>query len=253
MSSYISIYEKITKAMNIVELIYLTTIKKKETIIKNYPSSIFVIGPYVYRKLLKSKQTRAFCAEQGFEIFICECKKFLHDLNFKIIFKIESINERPQYDRFIMDVNHNIFTTPTGLIMLKYYYLDEGIVFKEGCFKDYLDAKTLHRDAFDILAKKDIRAAFQIKKKYKMPRFVIYLIIIEICKLHFKNSAKYICKNCDHPTFNEYCSECEDEFCCVFCNSENNLLNCDKCGDLICDDCTCSSIGRYCFDCTNSI
>jgi hypothetical protein len=128
----------------------------------------------------------------------------------------------------------------------------------ESCYDTYIISLTISsfslREKESILSKKDIRVLFQIKKKYNIPRYVTYLIIIELCKIHMANFKKYECVDCGKTVSYYYimsshlqkgkennlinrCSDCE--LGCVICDSIcNTLIACHICHKEVCERCT---------------
>jgi len=86
----------------------------------------------------------------------------------------KDLNFEQDFYKYIINHEKNIYTTITGLI-------------------------SLHK--FDVHIKSnilcgDIRVIFLLKKKYKLPRFIMYLILLETSKLHLKYCDK-VCPHCN--------------------------------------------------------
>lgn len=129
MSKYIRIYNELTKVMGIIELIFLGQVKPSH----RNENKAFIYGPYVYCKLTRSKQTQF-----NFEFMGCNCeletdkngdvikkkeKHFCKNYFYKATNNASDVNAMQDFNKFIMDKNGNIYTTATGLVFLKYYYL----------------------------------------------------------------------------------------------------------------------------------
>lgn len=164
MLKYVYIYNEITRIMGIVKLIYagrLTVSKFK---------SKYVYGPSIYSSFV-------------------ECD--IRNKGFKGIRKLTDINDLPDYKKFIMDNGGYVYTTPTGYITSMYFYVSPGLK------DDYKVEKRIILIKTDYLGKR-LKFLFQIKKKFGLPRPVLYLIILALCEEYFKDCHEYICHRCDY-------------------------------------------------------
>jgi hypothetical protein len=216
MSSYITLYDRITKMMGIEELIYLTTLE---------PTGYTVTGLYVYYRLVTSVN---YCNKKNIAYLECDCDYQKSD---------KKINDHIY--KFKMDEHGNVFTTPTGAVFLFHYilleYPDTDI---RGCLSKYIYRRTLCLEPQNLFYKKDISILFHIKKKFNLPRPIICLIALEICKLHFKRSDKYICLDCGIQSFKKYCPQHKLDHKCSLCGKiKKRVHECRKCHDLYCNNC----------------
>ncbi len=246
MSKYCVVYNEISKKMNKIELIYLGKVNAKHYSRKLREAKIceensWLIGPYVHSKFLTSAYTAQMRSALPHNKM---CHHFQEECIFKESFFISNmseINNFPVYNRFIMNAAGEIYTTPTGYVYLNYYYICylEHNVFLNNNFiersqSNFLFTNTVYVDHFDF---SKIVGLFTIKKKYRLPGPVFNLILLELCKIHFKNSAKYMCRHC-HMALqkNLLCVECDS---CYFCKCiTEKLLVCHYCSEKFChNDC----------------
>ena len=110
--------------------------------------------------------------------------------------RISEINEFPNYYKFIANRKGEIFATPTGE-MVKYYYLETG-EFKHDHFSSFIKTINIIDFIDKNLFSKCIKAVFLLKKKYKLPRFITYKIILNLCVLCVCYTEKYYCLICGY-------------------------------------------------------
>ena len=219
MSKYIRIYNRLTKVMGITKLIWLLTVKPSKRIkyIKKY-----IYGSYVYYKLTGN------------------CDK---DYNFyKFTDNAASINKFEDYNKFIMDSTGNIYTTLTGMIFLKFYYLEDGDT--KSSYDESIDLYNIKLKNDDLF-RGDIKIAFLIKKKYKLPKFITYLIILKICEAHLNFKHVKDCVKCGYQFINKKCHICK---ICYTCRTLNNVVyECSQCEGFYCNKCICDEICDICY------
>lgn len=150
---------------------------------------------------------------------------------------IRDVNKYPDYYHVIINKKGEIFTTPTGHVLINYYYLEDFKFLRKDCPIEYrLERISIHTHKH--LLRNDLKYIFKLKKKYKLPRPIAYKIILEICKLHFLNSKKYRCGMCIGVRKNKsfiYCQSCCT--CCTCKKPNNNCSYCPDCGEAACPDC----------------
>jgi hypothetical protein len=130
---YIRIYNKLSKRLGIVELYFVKRIKPIKF------SSEYIYGPYVYSD---------------------------EDTEFRELEKLTDINEEPDYIKFIMDKEGNVFTTPTGLVAHKYFYLEYYYTKDDPEDSDWplRVGKVVYIEFIKLFGKK-IKIIFMLKKK----------------------------------------------------------------------------------------
>lgn len=257
--------------MNIVEPIYITTIISKY---KCQPDE-YMLGPLIRSKLQTSKKTLDIAKSLSIYRVECVCNpgcningKILHMYgcryyDYKIIKDMKNINDELDFNKFIMDHTGKIYTTITGLYYLQNYYLSVNknieLYDNDGYYQFFDRTVKFNGDAL----RGDIRWLYLIKREYKyhLSKYVWYLIILELCKLHLyaNKKNKYMCPTCDNVLiFNEnvtdqviklgkYCIDCNN---CNNCNYlYKSLYSCNKCNDNVCKHC----IDKYmvCYKCHN--
>lgn len=146
-----------------------------------------------------------------------------------------------------MDHNGNVFTTITGIIFNSFYYLKNP--------RKYVPYYIIHNNTDNPVVLKnnnilrgDIRTIFLLKKKYKLPKFITYIILIEISKLHLKYflNGGLFCGRCNINIGNKICHICDK---CSDCNTLNKkLFNCIMCADSICINCMAEGKCDYCYE-----
>ena len=217
---YISIYNILTHKTGTVKLILISKIYNLSAKIKF--SSEYVYGPGISNKLLK------------------QLLNFPGTGNYNKLNKLTDINELPDYYKFIMNKSGEIFTTPTGLIVYKYFYLFRPGF--ENC-TEYMHNMVI-ADYLNLFSKR-IKFILLIKKKYHLPRPVTYLIILALCELYFADIEKYACHKCGYY-LNEIklCEKCD--YCNYCYNIRKENLFCINCGLNICSECW---LGAKCKSC----
>lgn len=146
--------------------------------------------------------------------------------------KLVDINGLPDYNKFIMNKKGEIFTTPTGLIVQKYFYLNYGNVNNVYVhrFENVVNVEKLN------LLNKYIRFILLIKKKHHLPRPISYIIILALCELYFADIKYYTCSACGfYLDKDKLCDKCDR------CNTCNRVINYENeyefCGAGICSNC----------------
>ena len=92
------------------------------------------------------------------------------------------------------------------------------------------------------------------KNRFIIPRNIIYLILIKICRLHIIDNNKYTCKNCyEFLNKDKLCVKCDEV--CDLCekSTKDTILECIICGRFICNNCKglgyCQSMACKCHLC----
>jgi hypothetical protein len=156
--------------------------------------------------------------------------------------KLVDINSLPDYNKFIMNKKGEIFTTPTGLIVQKYFYLNYGNIDNVYVhrFENVVNVEKLN------LLNKYIRFILLIKKKHHLPRPISYIIILALCELYFADIKYYTCSVCGfYLDKDKLCDKCDR---CSTCNwMVDKDDECSNCKVKVCSNC---SIGGECEKCT---
>ena len=217
------------------KLLYLGKVSPKV----NLEESEFLVGPFVYSKFITSKKTEAEREKLNlrFRKIFCFCDFKNHICkftNYYIVKNINDVNLFPDYDKFIMNSKGEIYTTLTGFYYLNYYYLHTNYDFNndmELLQQNYINSRMIQRTS-DTMNLIKFVYLFIIGKERKLPRFIIYLIIMEFCELNFYKYTKCICKMCGNLN-------CDDGHECCVCKISNVKLNKGVCGDFYCEQHEC--------------
>lgn len=222
MSKYIEIYDRLTKIMGIVELIY---VKKQAISINDFGDYNYIFGPYLAKSCVFNDEANAY--------------------SFYKTNDVAKINEFPNYYKFIANRNGEVFTTPTGNLIQHYFLKIDNFSSARDYsnFYEEIEDRVLDLDDKEFFSK-CIRAVFLIKKKYKLPRPIANIIILKLCIVHFQNTEKYYC-DCDE--FIGYSDVCENCDVCSNCGTITDYKNyCRSCQMQVCNDCY---TGEYCEEC----
>lgn len=201
-------------------------------------------------KLGEIQVPKKFCGEEKY--MIGPYVKFLLDgsgfnLHYELTNDAADINKMEDYNKYIMNRDGEVFTTPTGLIARSFYYLEDPNKF----IPYYLHHNNVDELVVVYLKKKnllrgDIKTAFLLKYKYKIPKFILYKILIELSHLHINNLEPNLCDKCKISIHKE--NKCHDCNVCLFCKTFNNIIyNCISCNDTMCRRCKIEGLCEYCY------
>jgi hypothetical protein len=217
------IYNYLEKYFGKAELIYLGSYKPDN-------SRGLIVGPWVYYKFLTSSRTVSARFDLGVKRknnkVACLCESNYHICGLDLYKKLRNVNEimnLKDYDKFMMNSAGEIFTTITGFIFMKYYYLKDDLETfpKSDKFFKHVERKaTTRSQKFPI----KFIYLFMIMKKNALPRPVFYMILFELSKLHLRdeNCEKYTCSKCEAVLNSEkLCKSCD---ICNFCYEPHNRL-----------------------------
>lgn len=218
MSKYILIYDALTRMMGIIDLIFIC---KASIPPQNFGGYKYLYGPYItVLGIFGDKDNTHDCYQTN---------------------NILVLNESPIRDKFIINRNGEIFATPTSKLM-EFFYLEKKDADYDN-FSDEFDDNIIYYKPGINLFSKCIRAVFLIKKKYNLPRPIAHLIILKLCSLHFNNTDKYYCSNCEEFKGNKLCSTC---YSCDICGTTVANIMCYTCKNSICFDTEHEKFCGYC-------
>lgn len=229
MSKYIRIYNELTKVMGVIELIFLWQVKPSH----RNENSTYIYGPYIYCKLTRLKYSnfiKCNCdleTDKNGNVLKKKEKHFCKNYFYKETNNASDVNAMQDFNKFIMDKSGNIYTTATGLVFLKYYYLGRRDEIHEELYTKHLDLilHTVHLKNNDLFCK-NVRTIFLLKKKHKLPRFITYMVILHLCKLFLSSSYNY---KLSSKSLNYRCGVC--------CALDKKMYECDTCGVNYCRNC----------------
>jgi hypothetical protein len=127
---------------------------------------------------------------------------------------IGDINTVPDYAKFILDKNLDIYATPTSELFYSHFYLMVDNYSFESFAEEFIENKVISISRPELLTR-EIFTIIMCLKIFKVPHFVVKLILIELCKLNFKDADDYYCNKCNTLKI---------DGCCTYC------LPCKKCG-----------------------